>query len=112
MLIISSINVEGLNQAAGLVGVQSSEIVNTSNKAILKNGFYEVNGFKFSEYYYNRLWNSGRGGSSLVAKEILENATQVVPDSIKTGFYRYVYGDWEMVFNPVSKEVWHIQPIK
>ena len=43
---------------------------------------------------------------------MLESSTQIAPDSIKAGLYRYVYGDWEMVYNPISKEVWHIQPIK
>lgn len=85
--------------------------LNTGNKAVLKNGFYEVNGFKFSEYYYNKLWNTGRKAPSLVAKEVLENSTIMIEHS-KSGFYLYEYGGWEMIFNPTTKEVWHLQPIK
>ena len=89
----------------------AGDVVNTTERAVLKNGFYEVNGFKFSEYYYKKLWNTGRGGSSLVAREILENATQVAPDAEKSGFFRYVFENWEMVYNPDTKEIWHILPI-
>ena len=34
--------------------------INSTSTAIFGNGFSEVNGFKFSEYYYNKLWNNGR----------------------------------------------------
>lgn len=86
------------------------EGINQESQAILKNGYYEVNGFKYSKYYYEKLWNTGRGGSSLVAKEILENSTKITPDEIKIGFFKYIYGNWEMVYNPKTKEIWHIQP--
>lgn len=33
--------------------IQSS--TNQTSTAILKNGYYEVNGFKFTKFYYNRL---------------------------------------------------------
>lgn len=78
--------------------------------AILKNGYYEVNGFKFSEYYYNRLWNEGRSAPSLTARIILENAISVTPDK-KLGFFKYLTADWELVYNPTTREIWHIQPI-
>lgn len=81
-------------------------------EVIFKDGYYEVNGVKFSDYYYNKLWNTGRGGSSLVANEILKGATSRTPDLIKPGFFKYVFGEWEMIYNPVTNEVWHIQPIK
>ncbi len=89
-----------------------TDAVNQTSEAIFKDGYYEVNGVKFSDYYYNRLWGTGRGGSSLVAKEILKGATSSTPDLIKPGFFKYVFGGWEMVYNPVTKEVWHIQPVK
>lgn len=81
-------------------------------RAVLKDGYYEVNGFKFSEYYYNKLWNTGRKAPSLVAREILDAAGPGVPDAIKPGFFKYVSNGWELVYNPVTKEVWHLQPIK
>ncbi|MGC4129629.1 MAG: DUF6443 domain-containing protein [Bergeyella sp.] len=87
--------------------------INQTSNAILKNGYYEVNGFKFSEYYYGKLWNTGRGAPSLVAKEVLEGgAKTAVPDAMKAGFNKYIYGGWEMIYNPTSKEVWHIQPTR
>ena len=89
-----------------------SSVVEQGSTAVLKNGYYEVNGFKFSEYYYNKLWDTGRGAPSLVAKEILDSAKTAVPDAIKQGFLRYEAGGWEMVYNPITREVWHLQPIK
>jgi hypothetical protein len=85
--------------------------INRSPTAILRNGYYEVNGFRFTERYYKKVWNTGRGAPSLVAKEILEFAKNPTPDSKKIGFFRYEHGNWEMIYNPVTKEVWHIQPI-
>lgn len=85
--------------------------INKTSTAILKDGYYEVNGFKFTKYYYERVWNTGRGGPSLVAKEILDNATHIVVDR-RPGFFRYEYGGWELVYNPQTKEIWHVQPMK
>jgi hypothetical protein len=88
-------------------------VVNQTSKAILKNGYYEVNGFKFSEYYYNKLWSTGRGAPSLVANEVLQGgAKTAVPDALKAGFNKYIHGGWEMIYNPATKEVWHLQPIR
>ncbi|MBY0110233.1 MAG: hypothetical protein K2X90_03925 [Candidatus Babeliaceae bacterium] len=86
--------------------------VNQTCEALLKNGYYEVNGFKFSEYYYKRLWDSGRGAPSLITKMILEEGTLIGPDSKKAGFFKHETPDWELIYNPVTKEVWHLQPIE
>jgi len=85
--------------------------INETAVAILKDGYYEVNGFKFSEFYYNRLWTHGRQGPSLIAKEILEAAHICIPDTKKVGFFRYECEGWEMIYNPTTKEVWHLQQI-
>ena len=82
--------------------------INQSSVAILKNGYYEVNGFKFTEYYYNKLWNNGRGAPSILAQEILDGSKNKIADLRKVGFYRYEYGGWELVYNPSTREVWHI----
>ncbi|MEX5573763.1 filamentous hemagglutinin N-terminal domain-containing protein [Pseudomonas lijiangensis] len=76
-------------------------------------GFYQAEGapFKFSEYYYNRLWSTGRGAPFVQADEVLKTATTVTPDRM-AGFYRYTNGSMEMVYNPVTKEVWHLQPLR
>ena len=101
--------------------------INPTSQAILKDGYYEVNGMKFTEYYYNRLWNNGRKAPSLTAQKILETADTVVLDIEKPGFLKYettnqqlFYNpstkkyekyNWELVYNPVTKEVWHMEPL-
>src|SRR5690606_30690015 len=86
-------------------------LINQTSNAILKNGYYEVNGFKFTEYYYNYLWNKGRKAPSLIAKAILENATTIIPDPKQIpGFFKYFAENWEMIYNPTTKIVAHIQP--
>ena len=85
--------------------------INETSVAILKNGYYEVNGVKFSEFYYNKLWREGRPAPSLIAKEILDGVERILPDT-KPGFFRYECNKWEMIYNPISKEVWHLQPIR
>jgi filamentous hemagglutinin len=94
-------------------GVQQF-LINQSEKAVLVNGYYEVRGFKFSKYYYERLWATGRGAPTFAAEAILKDATKVIPDVVNgsKGFYRYFWDRWEMVYNPITKEVYHIQPIK
>ena len=88
-----------------------AELVNETSIAILKDGYYEVNGFKFTEYYYDYLWNKGRKAPSLIAKIILENATTIMPDPKQVpGFFKYLLGNWEMIYNPTTKIVAHMQP--
>ncbi len=92
---------------------KSIDTINQANAAILKNGYYEVNGFKFTEFYYNKLWQNGRGAPSLAAKAILENTTKIIPDPASyPGFFKYFSDKWEMVYNPTTKIVSHIQPIR
>ncbi|MCC7087184.1 MAG: hypothetical protein IT427_19450 [Pirellulales bacterium] len=75
-------------------------------------GMVERNGFRFSQSYYTRLWNSGRKAPSLIAGEVLEGAAgKGVPDLVKPGFFRYEYGGWELIYNPTTREVWHLQPV-
>lgn len=81
-------------------------------RILLKNGFYEVPDLKISKRYYERLWREGRPAPFIVARKILESGVKGVPDKIKPGFLRYQFGGWEMVYNPITKEVWHLQPIK
>jgi filamentous hemagglutinin len=78
----------------------------------LVDGFYQAEGsaFKFSEYYYNRLWSTGRGAPFLQAEEVLSTTKTITPDRM-TGFNRYVNDAFEMIYNPTTKEVWHLQPL-
>lgn len=86
--------------------------INQSTIAILKDGYYEVNGFKFTERYYNRLWQEGRQAPTFRASSILEHAQDITTDKFKKGFFRYEFDGWEMIYNPISKEIWHLGPIK
>jgi len=79
---------------------------------VLKDGFYEVGNMRISKNYYERLWREGRPAPFIVSREILESGVKGVPDAIKPGFFRYEFGGWEMVYNPVTKEIWHLQPIR
>ena len=101
----------GVGRIFGL-GAKAAPILEQGAVAVLKNGYYEVNGLKFSKIYYEKLWSTGRGAPSLVANEILASGANGVPDVVKAGFLRYESAGWEMVFNPATKEVWHLQPLK
>lgn len=81
-------------------------------EAVIKDGYVEIGGFRFSEYYYNKLFSTGRGAPVTVAKEILAAAKTSTPDIRKPGFLRYEAAGWEMIYNPTTKEVWHLQPLK
>ncbi|MDN3512729.1 MAG: hypothetical protein NG784_15690 [Candidatus Jettenia sp.] len=85
--------------------------VNLTSEAKLVNGYYEVNGFKFSEHYYYKLWNTGRKAPSLIAKEVLVSNPTVTADKMY-GFFRYESSGWEMIYNPTTKELWHLMPNK
>jgi RHS repeat-associated protein len=90
----------------------AGKYVYKGSSAVFRNGYYEANGMKFSRKYYEKLWSTGRGAPSLKAGEILEAAGKGVPDGYKKGFFRYEAGGWELIYNPKTKEVWHMQPMK
>lgn len=96
-------------------GVESGAFcaTNSVRKISFSNGFYEATGlpFKFSEYYYHKLWSTGRGAPFLQAEEVLSTATSISPDRMN-GFYKYLNGNLEMVYNPNSKEVWYLMPVR
>ena len=83
------------------------------NEINLVDGFYqaEKSAFKFSEYYYNKLWSTGRGAPFLQAEEVINTAKTISPDRM-IGFNRYVNDAFEMIYNPTTKEVWHLQPLR
>ncbi|WP_254616005.1 VENN motif pre-toxin domain-containing protein, partial [Cupriavidus basilensis] len=102
---------EGATAQGGIKG--SGAAIGSAGREIkIINGFYESSGssFKFSQYYYDRLWSTGRGAPFVQAEEVLKTATNVTIDR-KPGFYRYANEAMEMVYNPETREVWHLQPI-
>ena len=97
--------------AAAKAEQTAADLIEKGSTAVVKGTHYEVNGFKFTKGYYEKLWNTGRGAPSIMAKEVLEAAPKALPDA-KPGFFRYEAHGWEMIFNPTTKEVWHLQPMR
>ena len=100
--------VAGGGTAAGAAGAGAgaAEVA----EVVCVDGMVMRNGFAFSEYYYARLWETGRLAPSLIAKMILEGAGQGTPSLTKPGFFEYVYDGWNLVYNPLTNEVWHMSP--
>ena len=79
-------------------------------------GYVERNGFKFSEKYYGKLWETGRTAPGFRAEAIVNSATKVVADPMgRPGFMNYVSESafskpWNVIMNPVTREVWHMGP--
>ena len=83
-------------------------------KAIVKiNGYYYADGMKISESYYDKLWTNGRKAPFIQAREIINGNPKITLDERgKKDFYRYEANGLEMIYNPRTKEIWHIQPVK
>lgn len=105
--------IAGLSKAPAATEASAFCSANAGRTIKLSNGFYEAAGspFKFSEYYYKKLWNTGRGAPFLQAEEVLGTASSITPDRM-AGFYRYFNGTLEMVYNPTTQEVWHLMPAR
>jgi hypothetical protein len=102
-----------VSKASGVAQRVAARFSRAGCEIKLIDGFYqsERSAFKFSEYYYNKLWATGRGAPFVQAEEVLKTAKTVVPDRM-AGFNRYVNDALEMVYNPKTKEVWHLQPLR
>ncbi|MBV4414568.1 hypothetical protein J0B02_17445 [Enterobacteriaceae bacterium YMB-R22] len=99
-----------LNLGAGKV-VKPPTINGKTIKA--ENGFYSVDGMKISQSYYDRLWSQGRPAPFVQAKEILSNNPKVTADPRGApGYFKYESNGLEMIYNPTSGQIGHIQPIK
>jgi hypothetical protein len=95
-----------------LVGSWAAKAAKARQLTSAATNYVERNGFRFSEYYYRKLWETGWKAPSLVAREILEaTGGKGIPVPGKPGFFRYENGGWEMIYNPATREVWHLMPI-
>nr|MDA3877674.1 hypothetical protein [Halothiobacillus sp.] len=76
--------------------------------------FYSADGFKFSSSYYDRLWSSGgRPAPFLQARAIMDSNPTVTPDPRgAAGYFRYEGAGMEMIYNPTTGQVGHIQPLR
>jgi filamentous hemagglutinin len=79
----------------------------------LEGGFYSADGMKISQSYYDRLWSQGRSAPFLQAKEILNSNPKIIPDPRGApGYFKYESSGLEMIYNPTTGQIGHIQPIK
>lgn len=75
--------------------------------------FYSVDGLKFSKSYYERLWQQGRPAPFVQAKEVLASNPKITPDPRGAeGYFRYEGAGLEMIYNPSTGQIGHIQPIR
>jgi RHS repeat-associated protein len=112
----ASLLMRGAKPRARILGgpVIIGPIGNFGSDVELVDGFYQVAGseLRFREFYYNRLWATGRPAPFLAAQEVLDTATNIEPDVSLPGFNRYTNGTLEMVYNPSTGEVFHLQPLR
>jgi len=86
---------------------------NSGTPIVLENGFYSVDGIKISKSYYDRLWSQGRPAPFLQVKEILKSNPKITPDPLGApGYFRYEGAGLDMIYNPSTGQVGHIQPTK
>lgn len=101
----------------GMKGAETSSAAKgttVGGKPITFDGeFYSVDGLKFSKSYYDRLWEQGRPAPFIQAKEVLGSNPKVMPDPRGApGYFKYEGAGLEMIYNPTTGQVGHIQPIK
>lgn len=72
-----------------------------------------ADGMKTSSNYYERVWKQGRPAPFVQAREIINSNPKITLDPRgREGFYRYESSGLEMIYNPKTKEIWHIQPVR
>ncbi|WP_141735241.1 hypothetical protein [Oligoflexus tunisiensis] len=89
--------------------------IRIASSIFVKNGYVQTASakypFKFTEYYFKKLSETGRKSPFLTARDVLESGRKMGADR-KPGFFRYETEYWEMIYNPATREVWHLQPIR
>ncbi|WP_170161420.1 VENN motif pre-toxin domain-containing protein [Moraxella cuniculi] len=84
-----------------------------SQPIIGRGGYYYANNMKITQSYYNRLWREGRPAPFVQAREILSSNPRVERDPQgRPSFNRYTTNNLEMIYNPTTGEIWHIQPTR
>ena len=96
------------------IGKSSALQTNIGGKPITFDGeFYSVDGMKFSKSYYERLWTQGRPAPFIQAKEVLNSNPKIEKDPRGApGYYRYEGVGLEMIYNPSTGQIGHIQPVR
>ncbi|WP_434290574.1 filamentous hemagglutinin N-terminal domain-containing protein [Celeribacter sp. SCSIO 80788] len=107
----------GLEGAVGIALVRAikyrATATNTGRAIEFDGQFYSADGFKFSKSYYEYLYNNGRPAPFLQAREVLNSKPTVMPDPQgAAGYFRYEGAGLEMIYNPTTGQVGHIQPLR
>ncbi|MGO7837524.1 hemagglutinin repeat-containing protein [Rhizobium johnstonii] len=76
--------------------------------------FFSADGIKFSKAYYERLWSTGgRPAPFLQARAVLDSNPKISADPRGApGYFRYEGAGLEMIYNPTTGQVGHIQPLR
>ncbi|TKI02084.1 VENN motif pre-toxin domain-containing protein, partial [Martelella alba] len=98
----------------GNIGKHAALQTSIAGKPIKFDGeFYSVDNLKFSKNYYEKLWSQGRPAPFIQAKEVLSSNPKIQADPRGApGYFRYGGSGLEMIYNPTTGQVGHIQPIK
>jgi hypothetical protein len=96
-----------------LEGLLSQPVIATGRVIEFDGQFYIADGFKFSTSYYEYLYKNGRPAPFLQAREVLNSNPKVMPDPLgEAGYFRYEGAGLEMIYNPSTGQVGHIQPVR
>ncbi|KFB87175.1 filamentous hemagglutinin [Serratia grimesii] len=114
---ISGLSTEAVKGAAILLStaglVLEASRGGRSQSIVFDGKFYSADNFKFSKEYYERLWGQGRPAPFLQAREIMNSKPKVVADPRGApGYFKYEGAGLEMIYNPSTKQVGHIQPVR
>ncbi|CAI1822598.1 Hemolysin precursor [Serratia proteamaculans] len=114
---ISGLSTEAVKGAAILLStaglVLEASRGGRSQSIVFDGKFYSADNFKFSKEYYERLWGQGRPAPFLQAREVMNSKPKVVADPRGApGYFKYEGAGLEMIYNPSTKQVGHIQPVR
>jgi RHS repeat-associated protein len=72
------------------------------------------NGYTMTNYYHSKLLATGRSDFAKKSTDILNSPLSYAGRDPKgyPGFNRYIHDGWELVYNPFTKEISHLAPIK
>ncbi|MEE9682582.1 hemagglutinin repeat-containing protein [Lelliottia amnigena] len=87
--------------------------IGVGKKISFDGDFYAVDGMKFSKSYYEKLWSQGRPAPFIQAREVLNGNPKIESDPRGApGYFRYEGAGLEMIYNPKTGQIGHIQPVK
>lgn len=102
------------NWAKGATGRVGPTVTSAGRPIEFDGQFYSADGFKFSSSYYDRLWTTGgRPAPFLQARSVMDSNPKITPDPRGApGYFRYEGAGMEMIYNPTTGQIGHIQPLR